>query len=152
MESVPRAANPGLLMRTPTMQLSKRFIVALLIPGFLLGGIVGHAAVAGSLTNNAVLMSSVPCTVTLNGQAYNGSCTGGFVEATPSPSPTPTPTPAPTPTPTPTPTPAPTPTPTPTPTPAPTPSPTPTPTPTPPPSGSFPIVQSNKESLTMPAV
>src|SRR6202011_289047 len=99
------------------MKISKRLVVALIVPCFLLGGIVGQAAVAGALTNNAVLMNGVPCTVTLSGLSYGGNCSGGFVEATPSPTPTPAPTPAPTPNPTPTPTPAPTPTPTPTPVP-----------------------------------
>ena len=71
------------------MTFSKRWIVLLLIPCFLLGGIVGQAAIASSLTNNAVLMNNVPCTVTISGLSYSGTCSGGFVEATPSPSPTP---------------------------------------------------------------
>ncbi len=123
------------------MTFSKRWIVLLLIPCFLLGGIVGQAAIASPLTLNSVLMNNVPCTVTISGLSYTGTCSGGFVEATPSPSPTPTATPAPTPTPTPAPTPTPTPAPTATPTPAPTPA----------PAGSFPIVQSNRNFLTTPA-
>ena len=81
------------------MTFSKRWIVPLLIPCFLLGGIVGQAAIASPLTLNSVLMNNVPCTVTISGLSYTGTCSGGFVEATPSPSPTPTATPAPTPTP-----------------------------------------------------
>src|SRR5437868_15516407 len=111
------------------MTFSKRWIVLLLIPRFLLGGIVGQAAIASALTNHAVLMNNVPCTVTISGLSYSGTCSGGFVEATPSPSPTPSPTPAPTPAPTPDPTATPTPTPAPTPNPTPTPTPTPTPVP-----------------------
>src|SRR3979490_2573038 len=79
------------------MKISKRLLVALVVPGFLLGGIVGQAAVAGALTNNAVLMNGVPCTVTLNGLSYGGNCSGGFVEASASPTPPPPPTPAPNP-------------------------------------------------------
>src|SRR6266516_2016206 len=75
------------------MTFSKRWIVLLLIPCFLLGGIVGQAAIASPLTLNAVLMNNVPCTVTISGLSYTGTCSGGFVEATPSPSPTPTPPP-----------------------------------------------------------
>src|SRR2546430_13258995 len=100
--------------RGSRMNVSKRLLVALVIPAFLLAGIIGHAA--GTLTPNAVLLNNIPCTVTLSAQLYSGQCSGGFVPAA-TPAPTPVPTPAPTPTP------APAPTPTPTPTPAPTPAP-----------------------------
>src|SRR3989441_3413782 len=130
------------------MTFSKRWLVLLLIPCLLLGGIVGQAAIASPLTNNAVLLNNVPCTVTLSGLSYTGNCTGAFVEALPSSTPPPTPTP----TATPAPTPAPTATPVATPAPTPAPTPNPTPTPTPAPGGTFTIVQSNKGFLPMPAV
>ena len=73
------------------MEVSKRLLILLIVPALLVAGVVGHAA--STLTPNAVLLNNAPCTVTLSGQPYNGTCSGAFVDSgSPLPTPTPTPT------------------------------------------------------------
>jgi len=64
--------------------------VALAIPSVLLAGVVGYAATSPALTSNASLLNGAPCTVTLSGASYSGTCSGAFVQPTATPSPTPT--------------------------------------------------------------
>ena len=40
----------------------------------------------------SALLNSAPCTVTLSGASYSGTCSGAFVQPSPGPTPTPTPT------------------------------------------------------------
>ncbi|TMD47896.1 MAG: hypothetical protein E6I86_08210, partial [Chloroflexi bacterium] len=64
--------------------------MALAIPSVLLAGVVGYAATSPALTSNASLLNGAPCTVTLSGASYSGTCSGAFVQPTATPSPTPT--------------------------------------------------------------
>ena len=65
-------------------------MVALAIPSVLLAGVVGYAATSSALTLNSALLNGAPCTVTLSGASYSGTCSGAFVQPTTTPSPTPT--------------------------------------------------------------
>jgi hypothetical protein len=77
-----------LRVQPPTDRLA-RLKIGLLVPCIVVAGIIGPSATASDLSPTAVLLNGTTCTVTLSGQAYSGTCSGGFVQGTPSPTPAP---------------------------------------------------------------